>query len=384
MGTYDPRGRGAGLSAGRRPVHFAKDEEPDSLESMLRRTFGREREDQSDDAYAENPSEVKKSWKVSDAQLQQYLANLCSQRAAAESECTLLPSEPLQRLSKSQSLKQIADDFAASRISGASRAVGLQEKISINIFFADSGDMLCLRVSPDLQIGPAKQPQGNRFTDMYGLGASTKGFAQVKSFDYKYRQFGTTVRPGWCPTWKECLKGMIEHVCGAAISQQTILSGTIPLTADDRTLSSYGVRDGSTINLRIRTKVHLEPCRDVLLACSLRKQRQEELQAAASPDGLGSQAAYTAGVASYSLRHSKLLKKCRSDGDVRLMPRWIWQANPHQFEKTAFSGGKAFADFGSSPIYLPDARDHALSSVRQKVCGNSTCIGMGLLLPASK
>mmetsp|Transcript_103669 Transcript_103669/g.278547 ORF Transcript_103669/g.278547 Transcript_103669/m.278547 type:complete len:293 (-) Transcript_103669:17-895(-) len=102
--------------------------------------------------------------------------------------------------------------------------------------------------------------------------------------------------------------------------------------------------------------------RSVTLACTRRKQevqrRRQEQEAAGVAPGCGAP----------FLRDSALLKHCRHDSDVWMMPRWISQSNPNLFAPVGVGidgegGTKACQEFGSAPTFVP--YDGQLARVRE-------------------
>ncbi|CAE7559050.1 unnamed protein product, partial [Symbiodinium pilosum] len=131
-----------------RSVRFADAETEDALERLLRNA-------KEADAFSQLPGEQseesagskKKSWKISDEDFRAFVLSLAREEPAPAKPPVLAASqsEPLLR-----------------RRPGP---VQTDQKINVHVYFVDSQDVMTLRVSPDLRIGPAQPPKGNRFTD---------------------------------------------------------------------------------------------------------------------------------------------------------------------------------------------------------------------------
>ncbi|CAE8713637.1 unnamed protein product [Polarella glacialis] len=297
-----------------------------------------------------------KWWKVSDERLQELVLELSSSPKAIPG-LSSSSSAPCLGTSKDSNDRQSAAERSIQQRMASLRTS--TDEISIHIFFVDTGDIMTLRVAPDLRIGPPKPPAKNRFTEVYGLGACTKGFSDVRNFDYKRREFDATKRANWSPPWTESLKGLIQHFAGAHASRQKIIIKNVPTSSDDLTLRSWGVIDGETLQLRIEKK-GAEP-----------GETQHGSATASS----------TLLTGSISLRNSRHLKECKADGDVWMMPRWISQAHPNVLKRAAWDvpgkQGSPMAVFSDGPIWMADADNHALMSVRTKVAGHAGYQNLG-------
>merc|ERR1712039_197159 len=193
---------------------------------------------------------------------------------------------------------------------------------------------------------------------------------QVRSFDYRRKQFGRTQKEQWAPEWNKSLKTLIEELTRIEPSRQKLFHRSAPMTSDDITLQSYGLQDGDVLQPQIQKWTPGSgPQRDVLLACTRRKQEMIEQRN-------GKQATTGPKFDGYTLRDNKDIRKYnRADGDIWMMPRWISQSCPNLFAPVGIgvdsSGGmKPRPEFNSMPIYLPDAHDSKLSRVREAVSGH--------------
>lgn len=301
-----------------------------------------------------------KSWKVSDDQIRHYILEMsnadCSNEAAVQASAHSVLAN-------------------SRRCRGPPAGDG---KICVNIFMVDSGDTLLLRVPSDLRIGPSRPPPPNRFTDIFGQGASTKGFAQRdKSFDYKRRELGSTQRPGWTPEWIPSLKGLVEHLTGLEVDRQILSYKNMTMAQDDLTLAARGIKGGETLQLRAQQKRHATGGKGREVALATTKRREEVLKRQRHQ-----QASSNEGSAVASLRQSRHLSKCRSDGDVWMMPRWIHNDSPELFSRVGagvdgHGGHTVRPDFESTPIFLSDATDCSMARVREVVCGHKLYVPTG-------
>jgi hypothetical protein len=233
------------------------------------------------------------------------------------------------------------------------------------IYFLQSEDFMRVRVPLDLPAGPPKAPSSNRFTDMYGLGASTKGFDLAKhTFDHKRRLFTPANTEDWVPEWGGSLKQLIEEYTEIEASRIRLFYRQVPLSNDELTLRSYGIKDGETISLRIRRWVPGGSLgRDVLLATSKRLEPSTQERSGSSKyDG-------------FSLRFCKRIKECRNaNGDVYMQPKWCSESNPRLFAKVgvAVDGSGNFVaaqNHLEQPIWIQDKDNEKLRRVRLAVAG---------------
>lgn len=322
---------------------------------------------------------TKGGWKVSDAELMQHIMHT-AEHVKSESN---FRSSFTSFAFAGQALVHPSMLRSASVPSGASSSpadaepiivrnkksaiTSSNERLSITINFLDSGDTLVMKVMTSLRVGPATPPKLNPFTELFGAGASTKGFCELKKgFDYQKRQFGTTQRPGWRPEWKESLKEMLAHLTGLDISRLRLYHKNC-LMSDELPLSAYGIRNGETFTLMILKEREAHTVgRDITLCSSVKaskttwEERREQLLAGAIPGHL------------YSLRQSKHLKECGPGSDVLMMPRWVSQVDPQLFAPVAsgITGDgsmKCRVNFNEVPIYMPDMRDPKFIGVRQRI-----------------
>mmetsp|Transcript_5325 Transcript_5325/g.12727 ORF Transcript_5325/g.12727 Transcript_5325/m.12727 type:complete len:440 (+) Transcript_5325:114-1433(+) len=271
----------------RKTVHF----EGDALDALLHKARGppakgeeaeeetkEQKEDKPGDGDDEidpnDPDKKRKWWAVSDAQL----AAKITEMARANGTGT-------------KSLGEAVDDHRRGSPTRKSSSVcsGSPRKIAVNIYIVESGDTLTLRVNPEMRLGPPPPPATNAFTQVFGQGASTKGFDQRKrEFDYRRRVFGNTQTMGFTPEWSTSLKQMIEKVMNIAPSRQRLHYKNVPISSDDLTLQSFGIQDGDQLQLRL-ARVPQAPAVQrgaLVLACSRRK---EEVRARQNQEELASQ-----------------------------------------------------------------------------------------------
>lgn len=356
-----------------RTVHFEKGLGPDgdALDQLMRRSFtgsareswrrrqqeaaqevGKAEEDEwQTDEYGR--MRRRKKWEVSEEQLLQKIADIANTSEQ--------PETTVRRRSKTGSAGLCALGHAKP---------GTEDKLTVNIMFIETGDILSLRVPPDLRLGPAKPPKTNAFTELFGQGASTKGFdAPLRSFDYKSKSFGSTQRPGWSPQWSDSLKERICKVTNIAPARQRLFFRLVPLCSDDLTLRSFQIQETDMLQMRVeplRKATENARNRAVTLACTKRKHevraRQKLMDEATQQPGNGVP----------SLRVSPHIRNCKVNGDVRMMPKWISQENPQLFDRVGIAidghGHHYKAEMNAAmPIYLDDRHDRALRRVRDKV-----------------
>jgi len=337
-------------------VRFAGVEE-DSLDSMLRRTQERLRQGGTSTAGGDGRA----SWKVSDQQIEQLVLSMSS---APPSQASRRASSQAGGALRASGLGRAG---AATISASASAPARLADdgRIDVWIYFLQSEDLMRLRVPLDLPAGPPKAPSSNRFTDMYGLGASTKGFDLAKhTFDHRRREFTPANREDWVPEGGGSLKQLIEEYAEIEASRMRLFYRQIPLSNDQLTLRSYGIKDGDTISLRIQRFVPgCSMGRDVQLATSKRLEPSAEERSGASKyDG-------------YSLRFCKRLKEFRNaNGDVYMQPKWCSEMNPRLFAKVgvAVDGAGNFSAAPNqldAPIWIRDKDNEKLRRVRLAVAG---------------
>lgn len=321
-------------STQRRSVRFEEGAGDDALDRLMQRSFSgsaREKWSVAQGLFRATQQEAEldggeqgKQWRVSDVQLMQKIAEVANGTSATAAAPAPALSQEAGRLGQSKGPRGAV---AAPGLGPAVTTHKGDGKIAVNVFFLESGDTLTLRVCPDMKLGPAKPPPSNAFTEMFGQGASTKGFDKgLRSFDFRNRQFSSMERPGWSPGWSESLKEHVAQVTNIAPARQKLTFRNSPMGCDEMTLRTYGVGDGDTVSLTVR---RLQPehhnRRNVVLACT---QKKEEVRTQFSQREEGTK---QPGGSGPRLRESAQLAKCRSDGDVWIMPRWISQSNPQLF-----------------------------------------------------
>jgi len=133
----------------------------------------------------------------------------------------------------------------------------------------------------------------------------------VRSFDYKYRKFGSTHRPGWTPSWSTSLKGMLEQITGVPPEKQRLMFRGSPMNTDELSIKSYQVNENEYVTFKVRQPITAPDDRQVELACTKKRQRYENV----SDDEVSIRTAVRA------LRDKRELTRATSDSQVRLMPR---------------------------------------------------------------
>eukprot|EP00930_Biecheleria_cincta_P043888 TRINITY_DN30116_c0_g2_i1.p1 TRINITY_DN30116_c0_g2~~TRINITY_DN30116_c0_g2_i1.p1 ORF type:complete len:450 (-),score=94.45 TRINITY_DN30116_c0_g2_i1:47-1360(-) len=251
-----------------RSVRFEGAPPEDAIDKMMRSTLGEGSNEQPEEQRASNDEDEAhdpKSWKVSDEQLERLILKMREEQEApqplsnsAPARLTSSVSAPSLSLSHTKATSECQRSLGKRpRLLSSTGRLDLRRdgKIGVNIFFLDSGDTMTVRVDPELHIGPAMLPEGNRFTDIFGLGASTKGFNEVKKFDYKRRKWGAEVRENWLPEWSQSLKGLVEELTGVEVARQRLMYKNVHMTSENMTIKSWGLKDGDTIMLRYLNRV---------------------------------------------------------------------------------------------------------------------------------
>lgn len=329
-------------------VRFDSDDpiEHDSLEPYS------ERDQQSSE------EQLDKWWKVSDEKLTELVLGMAANPGGTRSS--------LARAGESVLCEKACSSARSRNKRGASEG----RQIVVNIFFVDTGDTLSVKVPLEMRLGPAPSPMRNPFTDVYGQGASTKGFDKSpRSYNYMRRQFGTTQKEQWTPEWTTSLKDLIAHFFHIDLPKQKLICRGVALTCDETNLGAYGIQDGDVVSVQNpRCMFNKGQKKDVVLACTKKKRdleeqrREEELVKGPKYDG-------------YALKKTTYFQKCNLEGGARLMPRWVSQEYPKILALTSVGveptgGSTPRIGFESTPIYLPDALDKPLSRVREAVCGH--------------
>jgi len=363
----------------RRSVRF-EDHNDDALDRMLKH----EAELAQPTGYQE-PAR-RKNWMISD-EFREFVLSLARSNSETKTEA------PRGSLSSSASAPQLKGKVKSS-------------VILLHIYFMDSQDVMSLRVSPDLRIGPPQAPKGNRFTDIYGLGANTKGFAEFKKFDYQRRKWLGGFQKDWVPAWSVSLKGMISELTGMDVARQRLFCKNMPMNNDNLTLRSWRVADGDTLQVRFQHKISQEQMEAVHKACQITHEDKSvssindpslpvraEMESSTSSDFwkpgrmkrtdeksnrstrtprredkpvMLKEHAHTA-----QLRHSKHIKRCTSKSDMWMMPRWVSQDEPHHFAPTGNPKHHVLnrepERFAERGIYLHDSRDASFGRLRKSM-----------------
>jgi len=214
-------------------------------------------------------------------------------------------------------------------------------RIRIQVYVPESADTLQLVVFPDSPVGPPEAEQDqpkNRFTDIWGSMASTKGYdVAPRAYDPKRREWiercpSRETRPEANVTGAAAanLKSMIERYTGISISKQRLYYRGVPLGMHDRSLRSYGIVEGSRLQLQIS---------------GIRGKDQAKPQP-------------------FSLRRCADLATAKPDGEFWPMPRWVSQSKPNLFAKVGagldgHGGAVPFERFENYGIYTDDSKHGA-------------------------
>lgn len=283
----------------------------------------RMREESAAAAASTPPSLTKKSWKVSDDKVKEFVASL-SQAPA-----------PMTPRHGTGTLGLAGSETVRSARHG--------EKMDVWIFFQDSEDAMRLAVSPWLRMGPDK-------AEPDALGASMG------------TSYSSTPRSR--SSWRDSLKGMIEELAGIEMDRLKLYLGATQLLGDHRHLKFLGIAHGDTICVRINknvpgsdeeSQVRSWKDRHLVLACAQKaalavdKQRGNKYER-------------------WTLENSKYLKHCRNiSGDVYMQLKWTFQkvSRKRQDGDTVpmFKLDKGHME---QPIYVNDPENAAMRHVRIK------------------
>eukprot|EP00928_Gymnodinium_smaydae_P080578 TRINITY_DN64246_c0_g1_i1.p1 TRINITY_DN64246_c0_g1~~TRINITY_DN64246_c0_g1_i1.p1 ORF type:complete len:579 (-),score=128.69 TRINITY_DN64246_c0_g1_i1:95-1633(-) len=374
-------GERSGTRERERSVRFDVEAETDAVDRMLQdvKTIRLSDPDALDGAgdgeHREEDEDAEKSWRVSDEQLLRHIVNTAA-KVDAESQFRNSLTFAGQKLVRGSMLRSssVPEAIAVRSAKGAEAARRGECKIAVKIFFVESGDTLVLKVKNNMKIGPPQAPKTNAFTEMFGLGASTKGFCESKKgYDFKRRQFGATQRPGWRPAWTENLKNVIAHWIDVDADKLRIYHKN-NVMADELNLSDYGVADGETLTLSfVRSDgKEAKPQKDVTLSSSTKKVHAANWELRREQILSGNTDFLAPG---FTLRKVKDLRRCNPGEDVWMMPKWVSQSMPNLFAPvgagvTGDGSMKAPNKFEDMPIYLPDIEDSSLERVRTRVTGH--------------
>lgn len=257
----------------------------------------------------------------------------------------------LHRLSRSDPIPCV---HTGRRHTAASKS---QELITVYVDVPDVQGAMAIIVHPDTRIGPDKAPAPNRFHDVFGRGASTKGFLdKKKSYDYKRRVWGPTVREGFRPAWEESLKGLIEDITGIAVEKQRLLYHGSPIRCDEMTVRSYGITHGQTVTLALK-KEHVVGRDEVMLACTAKAKTLEET----------TKTLHTMLSKLNTVKKADLVK---DRSPPRAMPKMVFHQLPNHFSETGsgreYKGGKCpFKQFGEYGTWHQDQFDAKMTRLRE-------------------
>jgi len=229
--------------------------------------------------------------------------------------------------------------------------------ITVYFHMLDTQTQFKLHVDPDLRIGPEAPPVANRFTDKFGLAASTKGFAdKSQTFDYQLRQWQTVPLAKLVPSWTESLKSQIERASGIPVARQRLVFDRCVMRDDSRTVRSCGIISGNQLQVS-DTKKEKKDQSTIVLACSAKRLEIEDARA--------------------RLEESRLKVAQRVAADEKanqanvgkqpcVMPPWKTTEAPGLFGSMANNGGK----FPNSqvPIHYNHGEDPAVHRVRSLPC----------------
>lgn len=275
------------------------------------------------------------------------------------------------------------------------RALPLDD-LRIQVYFklVDTDCRFHLLVEPELRIGPDQPPPANRFTEKFGRGACTNGFAdKAQTFDYRYRRWANNPRPDWVPRWTDSLKLRIEQTSGIEIWRQQLMMHNCTVGSDSSTVRTCGITPGVEINIFVKKKEESKrDPRNITLASTAKLRQSEETKQELAEARQTIQAALAASASAPSLlSHSlssttslgespsssrtlaKSLPLPESSGSLCMMPPWQNPSEcPRLFGGKDEKGGglavnslvKTVPPFSEVSIFRADLQDQRLQRIR--------------------
>eukprot|EP00931_Biecheleriopsis_adriatica_P054312 TRINITY_DN31947_c0_g1_i1.p1 TRINITY_DN31947_c0_g1~~TRINITY_DN31947_c0_g1_i1.p1 ORF type:complete len:407 (-),score=71.24 TRINITY_DN31947_c0_g1_i1:126-1346(-) len=316
-----------------------EDTQMDSLDKKLGATeeTREENRDLDDD---DELSEKEKPWKVSDFQILQLVEDLQGTRSllSASREQPPMRSQASPRRTLRHPIHFHAED-----------------KISVHILLADSGDRMTLRVVPDLRIEPpqkqedlpAASPRLSPMSTarMAGSGSVDRVGLALRNLSVGFRLAGQEDRKTKAPSPRirsDSLKGMIEDLAGVPIASQKLYFQRCALRPYHTTLEACGIHDGETVTLYIQSKK------------SLSGALSDRSHVAGGRSRLG------------FLKETGNLNRSTASGDFWMMPKW----NQAGSTKGLLKAAQTYTNFRDYPPYMTDAHDANFARVR-KACNLS-------------
>lgn len=251
------KGRDSALLPGKSEVDSMLDNSAleDSIDIMLKSSQDTQRPNH------QQQQQHHRQWQVSDDELEEYVKKLAMAQEI-DTQQNANNSKDKDRQHQHQHgvrihLQHLERSVPVPDVHSGRRHIAVpreDEFINIYVRSTTTGDRVMLHVHPDTRLGPDKELRANRFTDMFGTGASTKGFDQGNlKYDYKNREFAHQ-KADVPPAWKECLKSMIEEAMGVPVSKQRLFFNGLYMTIDDKTLRSYDIINSVTLQLITRSE----------------------------------------------------------------------------------------------------------------------------------
>jgi hypothetical protein len=195
----------------------------------------------------------------------------------------------------------------------------------VYVYNINSADYIHLRVQPDIRIGPEV------IGDVAGV-----------------------------PT---TLKDKLAAAMGVDVSHLRLMFRSVLVSSENATLLSYGVTDGTTMQLRVHKSPATGRC-EVVLACAAKQsateaEREKDEALCLRPYGLSSPAA------------RKRLDDRFARNGVSLVPKWISQEKPKLFAPVGIGfdghgGHNPFTEFASQgPWQSPSSESLGIQRVRE-------------------
>jgi hypothetical protein len=218
------------------------------------------------------------------------------------------------------------------------------ERVTVHVRNAQTSDTICLNIQCDIKVGPGLPPIDSRLA--YSLDVNTP---PANSVQLQQQTLS--------------LKEEIEHALGIQVSQQRLFFKNSPMGSDWQTLRSYGVSNGSTVNLQVRTskKLSMAGC-GVVLACTAKRRAMDEKME--EMDRLGRQQYSVSSAAG----RKAMEQRCSRRG-ATILPKWVSQENPNLFAPLGIGlDGHGylvpFQKFNERPVFHSDPYNAGSQRVR--------------------
>lgn len=209
-------------------------------------------------------------------------------------------------LAKSQSEPSLPSPTAKAGLSMLT-----EPPISLHLLL-ETGKTLSLKVPLCLKAGPSPPPR-NALTDVFGPGASSKGFEQELPCSFRH------ARNGWTHVKAASLKGLVSMATGLEPARQQLCHQGGVLRREELTLRAVGLRDGEMLELQRMPSPRVGR-REVLLACSRKKSESRPPKPRKRLD-----------------RVEDFGRIRNKEGEVQILPRWNKGTSSDVFAKVGIA-----------------------------------------------